>query len=363
MAYAYANRSAVYFELGHYDKAITNIQKALENSYPEEKKKTLLDRKEKSEKLLHTINKMEEENVDDFFKLSYKPNPKYPSFADCIELRSNKKYGRYLVTNRDLKVGDIIAMEDFLYYSTKTLSEAGHENTDELMNYQVCGFCYKSNLLNLEPCKQCAHTMHCNEECFRNNLGQAHFLECHLMPLFIMKTTTHNVFRSFFTALSICNYSIDELKELIEETEAYAKPITVFDFDFSKMTQREKNKKLIQVMYCGHRIVKDNLTHAIEFAFTRNAIIAAMYEANREFIVKFITRLYEVQAQNCYEFSQGIPKLGSTTVCAGDCMCPGLTLFNHSCSPNVHRVVVGKKFALMVIRKVYEGEQLFDCYG
>lgn len=46
------------------------------------------------------------------FKLSYKANPKIPFFIDALELREDAKNGKHLITTRDLKGGDVIAVID-----------------------------------------------------------------------------------------------------------------------------------------------------------------------------------------------------------------------------------------------------------
>lgn len=166
-------------------------------------------------------------------------------------------------------------------------------------------------------------------------------------------------------SLSVCNGSMDDLKQLIQETKGFEKKITVFDFDFSKMNEREKLKKLIQIMYCGHYkevSSKKEVAESIWNVFSSRQYMMEKFEANKEFIIKFMTRLHEVQAQNCFGFSKCPSKSGATGVDAGDCMCPGLSLLSHSCAPNVLRVCVDKKFALVVTRKIEKGEQIFCNY-
>jgi hypothetical protein len=312
------------------------------------------------------MNKMEEENVDDFFKLSYKPNPKYPSFADCIELRSNRKYGRYLVTNQDLKVGDIIAIEEFFYYSINDDRDE-KEKSGCLMNYQFCAFCHKSKLLDLVPCDQCVFTMYCDEKCRENNIRRGHFFECSQMGSLIITAPLHTAITAFFTALSICNNSIDDLEELIKEAYKFQKPMTVFDFDFSKMTEIEKKKKLVQIVYCGQRRKLNDeeikcTAKLIQCVFMRSLLTAAMLKANTKFIVNFISIMNEIQSQNSFALHKEVSKLGEGTVCAGDGICPGLSLLNHSCAPNVMHLHIDKRFALIVTRKIQKGEQIFDAY-
>lgn len=144
---AYANRSAVYLEMKWYEKCIDNIKWAQENAYPADKLTKLIEREKACNDSMDNATTAEPDIEDDplsFFKLSYPANEKIPSIVNCLELRENKKYGRYIVTTSDLKVGDIIAIEkpfcSFLEnkkYSTR------------------CTNCSKYNKLSLIPCSSC----------------------------------------------------------------------------------------------------------------------------------------------------------------------------------------------------------------
>lgn len=79
-----------------------------------------------------------------FFKLSYKQNRKLPELADCLELRENKQFGRHIVTNRDLKAGDIVG-----------LSEPFFKVFDRSALYFRCSHCFKENFMRLLGCKIC----------------------------------------------------------------------------------------------------------------------------------------------------------------------------------------------------------------
>lgn len=105
IGHAYANRSAVYFETRLYEKCLRNIEKA-KSSYPESCFEALNKRAEKCRG-----QKERSSDVWSFFKLSYEPNRKLPYIAGCLEVKINEKYGRHVITNRSLKVGDIVVVE------------------------------------------------------------------------------------------------------------------------------------------------------------------------------------------------------------------------------------------------------------
>jgi SET and MYND domain-containing protein 4 len=136
---AYANRSAVYLEMKQVDKCLQNIELARAHRYANEAK--LNERQEKAKKLKENQSKDPKNDPANFFKLSYPPNEKYSSIVNCLEVHQNEEFGRYVVTNRALNPGDIIAIEEPIFKAI--IQEA---------RYERCSNCLKSNLLSLIPC-------------------------------------------------------------------------------------------------------------------------------------------------------------------------------------------------------------------
>ena len=149
---AYANRSAVYFECQLFERCLNNTKLAKNNKYPDKNFEILNKREEKC----NQQKKIPENNPWDNFKLSYKPHKKIPYIAECLELNSHKKFGRYITTNRDLKVGDIVAIEK--PYCSVLLSESRRYTVSEISKYQRCSHCLKDNLMDLIPCSGCIYS-------------------------------------------------------------------------------------------------------------------------------------------------------------------------------------------------------------
>lgn len=112
---AYANRSAVYFELQLFKNCLSNIEMARKNHYPEEN----LDKLHKREALCFEMikNNLSLKREDkpigiEHFNLSYEPNKSLPFIADCLELKADDTFGRYITTNRPLKPGDVVCVEE-----------------------------------------------------------------------------------------------------------------------------------------------------------------------------------------------------------------------------------------------------------
>jgi len=138
----FAKRSAVYFELKRYEDCLKNIEWARENGYPKEKLPKLKEREVKCKKLMKESMDVQED-LWNFFKLSYPANEKIPWLVDRVEMRWTEKYGRGIYAKEDLKAGDIICIEE------PAVNYAHEHNT-----YMRCFNCFKTNALNLIPCDQ-----------------------------------------------------------------------------------------------------------------------------------------------------------------------------------------------------------------
>lgn len=150
---AFANRSAVYFEMKLYDKCLQNVELARQNCYPEKNFEIL---KRREEKCLELMKPSSESKSPDYFKLSYPPHKTIPFIADCLELKNDEKYGRHIVTNRPLKTGDFIAIDEpfckVVHYGFIHQRCAGCHTAD-LMSLMPCEGCRKSDWLIISPLK------------------------------------------------------------------------------------------------------------------------------------------------------------------------------------------------------------------
>lgn len=143
---AYANRSAIYFEMKLFEKCLRNISLAKQNQYPEKNIEVLQKREVKCLTSLKQTSDKISSDVHNFFKLSYPSHEKLSFIADCLELKCNTTYGRHIVTNKNLKVGDIVAIE-----------EPFCKIVQNRFNQQICSWCFDSNLLDLIPCNMCTN--------------------------------------------------------------------------------------------------------------------------------------------------------------------------------------------------------------
>lgn len=153
LGFAYANKSAVFFEMKLYERCIANINAARKNRYPEKNFEVLKNRENKCNQLMQQQEKFP--NPWNFFKLSYPANKKHPTVVNCLQVESSQKFGRFVTTNRDLKVGDILSIEQ--PYCSILLSESKFVEIPKSNIYQRCSNCLKDNSMDLLPCETCCH--------------------------------------------------------------------------------------------------------------------------------------------------------------------------------------------------------------
>lgn len=157
---AYANRSAVYFELKLFDKSLSNIELAKSNNYPEKNFPILDKRTEKCHEQIKAENVTRQDTSPyDFIKLSDDAKPTLPFVASCLELKTSEKFGRFIITNRDIKVGEIVAIETPHFRVLK--SDQRYERCQQFNKFQRCSFCLEDNSMDLIPCEGCSSGSSC----------------------------------------------------------------------------------------------------------------------------------------------------------------------------------------------------------
>jgi hypothetical protein len=300
-------------EIKQYNKCMQNIDYAIKTGYPEDKMPKLLERKAKCEQAMKVVVEKKNE-VKIKLKLTRPANPKLPYLADCLELRNDQKYGNHIVTTQQLQPGDVIATEDFFYYSlTKRDDLSERFQINNKVYYQFCAHCYNSNLLNLFPCTSCTITMYCSEKC-QNSAFEYHKYECESVELFKKFGLGTRI---FFQALSICNGDIRELHNLINSHVLSGNPqLTAFDLDYATMSEDEIKKKSILIAYSGIPKAQGRPFQYID-NLKRNETTAEMMRTHGTFIICFIERMNLIQAVYGHILTKPLQKKNAHFLVAG----------------------------------------------
>lgn len=137
---AFANRSAVYFEINEFDLCKENIKLANENGYPSSKFEKLAKREKNCFKGIKT--NVRKQNL---LQITQRPNMKYPFIADCLKLKDDEEFGRHIVTDKSLNTGEIVAIDR--PFCSILIAKC---------RVTRCTNCLCQCKMNLFPCRNCA---------------------------------------------------------------------------------------------------------------------------------------------------------------------------------------------------------------
>lgn len=135
-ALIYLTRGKIYYELKLYKECLENFDQAKNHLHHND----FHDIEENCKNSMK-LNDNDEEEISNFFSISLPTNSKIPFIAECLKLQESWKFGRGVITNRNIKTGEVLVIEEPFF---KML------NKD--VRHKRCSFCLKSNRLCLIPC-------------------------------------------------------------------------------------------------------------------------------------------------------------------------------------------------------------------
>lgn len=169
--------------------------------------------------------------------------------------------------------------------------------------------------------------------------------------------------RILLEALKICGGSFDKLSSLAQDPSLASQ--TIFDFSWSGTKNEMHGLLAFNSLQLGP-ITDDVLsmqTHPVLELFKE--------DSEKEIAKAFLIRCARILAVNCFSLEWLTPTrdddensfLSSNKMKIGSGLLIFGSLFNHSCAPNIDRMIVDNKVVFVVRRPVIRGEQLFISYG
>lgn len=328
----FAARSEAFFNCGLFEKCLKNVEAARRDSLSGELLEKLTWLEVECKRKL-SEDKKDSNDFDGFFYLSYPENAKIPFIIDCLELRRNEKFGRYVITTKDLQPGDIIAVEipHFAFLSPTAV-------------FEKCFNCLRSNMLDLYPGNSFA--MFCSDKCRleteKKFNGKAEIIQSCLMGSDI----NQKMIRIMSEALHGAG-SFGELKNLVESSGDK----NIFDFDISEVTD-DQMKKI--VMSCVNSLIPKQEVDIT--GYLKEALCLPEGE-KKDFFVNFIAKIILIYMRN------GVKLPGREGAAPdGGLLLAFVPMINHSCDPNVNANFMDNKCIMTVLRPIAKGEQIFVNY-
>lgn len=363
LSIAYANRSAVYLRSGHYKHCLDNIQKALDNNYPDRLTPKLLERKAQCVTRMKEINNNKNKGEVPPYeaKLSFESHPNIPHMANAIALAANDKYGRHLVAKIDLKPGEIVMVEDPF---VKVLEYE--------MIYSNCMYCFKDNCMNLIPCLISTHVMFCSMECHNEAWRGFYKYEAPITAaLHELFNENHDVMtvRILLMGFALFN-DLDRFMEYIGTLKSETNPKTGCDIDYNTATTGD----IYGAIYGLSKNEALRLPKAQIEAATTSAVLFHILKTYTDLKDKIKTKEHELflkELLHHFSLLKGINSMGmtarlptpvwDTNRLSGRGIFPISSFLSHSCAPNILRAVESRNI-LVVMRPIKAGTPLFDSY-
>lgn len=293
--------------------------------------------------------------VEEFFQLSYAASDSNPTFVDCIELQFDDVYRRKIVTTRDLKTGDVIAIEKPFFKSLDVNSTSFR-----------CLNCLKSlppQVKDITDCRSCKSAKFCSENCRVRSWDEFHKFECKDFKTFTQDDNFMLMIqRTVLKSLKV-HGGWENLREVLKENLPSQ---TIFDFQ-----QNEKlgdngsvdDKTLFLKCWSLQAAQPTPEEERIASSFINDhPVIRQIPESEDDKIClkDFIVRLIGVCNHNLFTLNWNHRNSSKEHTACG--LFPFLSFMNHSCAPNIFRVCFEDKVAFLACRPIHANEQLFMSY-
>ncbi|KAG5674962.1 hypothetical protein PVAND_004906 [Polypedilum vanderplanki] len=261
------------------------------------------------------------------------------NISNKIEIKRDNYYGRMIVAKENLLCGDIIALEEPIFYSL-----------DKCATQQRCANCLKI-LTKIILCQECKCINFCSHACQNQALDDYHKFECKYFRD-IDADDGYFLFmsRMLFKSMRICG-SVEKLMHNIENID---ESLTVFN------KIKDQNDELFYLLCC-YNLECANFYDDLKFvnAYLTSSIMKSLLKSKttnqREMYQKLILKILGILNRNSFHLKfKDDSEVGALFAFT--------SLFNHSCSPNVEKIKIGKKIGLVCKSPISKNEQLFLCY-
>lgn len=412
---AFANRSAVLYEMTRYKEALADAERALSLGYPPSKRHRLHERRAKC---LQAMGKMEEakavledtlnalatmsldnkeattvrKNITNLktkcdskqsmapsssSTLRYQyifytgpkrppsvshPRPDLPCLSDAISIQYTPIRGRHLVAARDIEPGEVLVQEDALTATVRLDSTLRSH----------CSTCLRRCPAPL-PCPTCSLVVFCSEDCQRNGVQGFHGAECAALATLVslqldpaaalaLRVLSSTTLPAISTKVSTILKEGSGSRPLLNTERDYQ---TLYHLEGHATARTESQLQETAAVACVlTRILfescpsfsKDDVGQSIDI--TENDIMLVGGQLMRLILGLecniHLTKEAEVGAS-------GLDKGRGREV--GWSVYAALSLINHSCVPNTLSSSHGKVKFLYSINVIPKGAEITDSYG
>ena len=365
---ALGNRSAALLNLKHHRLALQDIHRALD--YLSSDEEDDIRRQRLEQRLGQCLKNQpsdegddEPSSVDDrvaALQSNETFNEKYPSLTSHAQIQHSSDRGRHVVSanvTSTLKPGTVILVEQA--YASIVLPSAWSTH---------CHRCLRRLDLLLFVCSQCTRAVFCSSECLQASIVW-HAFECRLtidrldkMAMLALRLLTKASWPY------LCKNKV-RFETYLKENRSPSSPADVYQWnDYESILRLETNSEKRTVDDLFHRSIQaciiglslvdntsfcqdayDNLDHQIYLCSLLLSHLQAL-PCNAHEISEFVYHRLSPVSSSCVEIGAGIFAT--------------LSMFNHSCNPNVIRNFLGDRVVVRLLGSVSSNDvELTDNYG
>lgn len=299
-------------------------------------------------------------------KLSFAPRRNIPFAGNCLEIAESDKFGRHVITTKDLSPGDILVLEAPF---TSVL--------DKSMLYKRCNNCNRSNNYNLIPCQRSSKAMFCSDKCEQTAFNMFYKYECPIMAtileMYCIDDSTAWASLRLLLLAHKCFPSFEQMRRMFDEAMRQKLHFNSFQYNGSSTSEyikyilRLSSKDKYQDEYMK---ISETCSAIIELLTNKTALRHEVKsDEYKDLLHQILISFYYINLANSYtmvstpDWLEKSEQIRNEKIGIG--LYPFTTLINHSCAPNVKSLFVGENSTTYMVyasRPIRAGEQIFICY-
>ncbi|XP_069701173.1 SET and MYND domain-containing protein 4-like isoform X2 [Periplaneta americana] len=416
LSLALANRSAALFHLEEYKDCLQNITLALENGYPEPlryklymrrsqclsklrrykeeiealqsaqqcldnvedssvSKKTTLEKEielalARASSQLKVCTTSNDSTQNEEFKIpipTHGKNEKLLYASAALDLRCNEEKGRHVVTNREVKMGDILFVEK--PYAFVVLPD----------QYKVhCHHCCGPYIAPV-PCWGCTQGLYCSDACRQQSWDQYHQWECRSgMKLLHCTGIAHLGLRVVLQAgpLSRLKDSYAELRDSAVQIEdkygdnykaVYQLMPHLEDMQAEDLFQYTMTACMLTLYLCYYTDyfkMEDPALSPSQMLEEQKSVVCLVGGLILRHIAQLVCNAHAItkldRAQPDREDQQVVTE---SQVRVATAIYPTASMMNHSCDPSIINSFYNQFLIVRACKDIPKGGEVFNCYG
>ncbi|CAG0893605.1 unnamed protein product [Darwinula stevensoni] len=298
-------------------------------------------------------------------RVQHGPSESLPAASSTLLVKKNVRKGRYVITRKPVKTGDILFVEEPFVLALQP----------DFYN-EFCHFCLKSTRA-LIPCDYCPEGQFCSHSCRKKAWENFHCYECGWLEVFHATGIAHLAARILFKVgfLNLKDFKL-HLKDEVDgqgfsKGGIYADPSDPYISIYHLVAHTERIKLEDSIQYAmmaaflllflhekTNFFTKDNKEKKPDIMSPDVVFVGGLLLQHIEQLISnanAITTLHESTTKGkLIEVSQ--EKIASA-------LYPTSSLMNHSCDPCVLQTFAGSKLVVRAMKDLKPEKEVSNCYG